>query len=85
MEILKQWLNITVFHNTVRDYAGAALVLLGLVLTLHLLSRIVVRRLEKFTARTETDFDDFLVSLIARIGTPTFIAVSIPLYRHPVA
>lgn len=83
MEILKQWLNITVFHNTVKDYAGAALVLLGLVLALHLSKRIVVRRLEKFTARTEPDFDDFLVSLIARIGAPTFIAISLYAATRP--
>jgi small-conductance mechanosensitive channel len=77
MEILKSWPELTLFNNTVRDYALAAFNLIALVIILMLSKRLVVRHLGKLAAKTANDFDDFIVSLLAQVGAPVFVAVSL--------
>lgn len=83
LETLKEWLNISVFHNTVRAYAGACLVMLSLVLAMQLTKRVLLRQLERMAARTATDLDDFMLSLVSRIGAGTFIIVSLYVATRP--
>ena len=73
----KDWLEITIFNNTVKDYALAVFNLVALVIVLMLSKRLLVGRLGKLAAKTANDFDDFMVSLLAQVGAPVFIVTSL--------
>ncbi len=83
MDSLMSWMDLTIFSNTVRDYAMAVCNLIVLVLVLMLSKRLLVRHLGKLAARTANDFDDFLVSLLSQIGAPVFIVSSLYLVTMP--
>src|SRR3989338_3126978 len=74
---LKHFLDRSIFNNTLKDYALSLALLLGLVLLFTTGKRVLIVHLKAMAARTATDFDDFLVSLLSQIGPPTFIAVSL--------
>lgn len=75
--MLRNWLEIQLFNNTIQDYAISTATLIGLILVLFLTKKLVVSSISRFAHKTETDFDDFIANLIAQIGAPTFIAVSL--------
>lgn len=77
LETLNNWLNIVIFENSVRDYMQAIVIFLGLLLGLSVSKRFAIRQLEKFSKRTSTDFDDFVVTLLTQIRTPTFFVVAL--------
>ena len=77
LEIAKSGLDLVFYNNTLGDYALAFLNLVALVIILSLSKRLLVSRLDKLAKRTLNDFDDFLVSLLANIGAPVFLAVSL--------
>lgn len=70
-------LNEVYCGNTVAQYLVAAGTLAGLFIALVLLKRLVISRLQAWAAKTPMDFDDFVVSLLAQIGVPTYLAVSL--------
>ena len=83
LESLKSWLELTVFNNTVSDYALATFNLAALVIVLMLSKRLLVRHFGKLAAKTANDFDDFLVSLFAQVGAPVFIVASLSFVTLP--
>lgn len=63
--------------NTVPQYFAAA-VRLALVWTiLFLVKKIILVRLKKWASGTPSDFDDFVVALLGRVGWPTFAAIAV--------
>lgn len=70
-------MGFTVFKNTVQDYAVALLTFLVLLVGLSFAKRVIVFHLGKLAAKTVSDFDDFIVMLLSRIGWPVFIVVSL--------
>lgn len=77
VEQLNTWLNISIFQNSLSIYLQALVTFLGLLLALSVFKRILVRYLGRMAKRTVTDFDDFVVSLLAGIGMPVFFVVSL--------
>ena len=63
--------------NLVRDYATALVVLVLSVIALKIFKTVAIRELRKLIEKTETDFDDMLVSMISRIGLPFYLLVSL--------
>jgi len=65
--------------NSVRAYA-LSLLLFGLILAgVLFLRRFLIDRLKRLAARTETDFDDFLVGLLEKISLPEFTLLALVL------
>lgn len=76
-------LQTTVFQNTLGDYLQAFITFSGLVIALKAGKFFVLRYLGKLSARTSTDLDDFLVSLIAGVGYPVFVTVALYIATLP--
>ncbi|MCG3177259.1 MAG: hypothetical protein MOGMAGMI_02227 [Candidatus Omnitrophica bacterium] len=70
-------LNDVYFGNTVAQYLTAIATLSGLFLAFMLIKTLVISRLQVWAARTPLDFDDFVVSLFAQIGVPTYLAAAL--------
>ncbi|MDD5439928.1 MAG: mechanosensitive ion channel family protein [Candidatus Omnitrophica bacterium] len=70
-------MNTVIFHNTVKAYCFAGLMFCGTLAFCLVGKRQVVTYLGKIAAKTVNDFDDFLVTLIAQIGVPVFVIISI--------
>ena len=77
MEALRAILDYQYFNNTVRDYAYSLLTLVGFLLSLMIGKQVLVSRLGALAQKTKTDLDDLLVGLLARIGPPTLIVISL--------
>lgn len=71
------WRQLVFFGNTLQDYLRALGVLIVIVLSCALAKRVILRHLARWAERTSTDFDDFLVSILRKIGTPTFLVVAV--------
>ena len=65
------------FNNTVREYLIAAAIILGGMLVLALFRKIILRRLEKWADRTESNLDNFIIKAIENFAVPalTFFIV----------
>ena len=65
------------FSNTVREYLIAAAIILGGLLILALFRKIILRRLEKWADRTESNLDNFIIKAIENFAMPavTFFIV----------
>ncbi|MBI4308798.1 MAG: mechanosensitive ion channel family protein [Candidatus Omnitrophica bacterium] len=74
---LNTLLETMVFKNTIQDYAAALLAFLALLIGLSFAKRVMVFHLGKLAARTVSDFDDFIVMLLSKIGWPVFIVVAL--------
>lgn len=70
-------LQVSIFKNTVSEYLQAFIIFAGLIVALNIGKFILVKYLGKLAAKTTTDMDDFLVSLISSIGFPVFITVAL--------
>ena len=70
-------LSYSIFDNTIQDYLIALAVLIVGSAILWIFKNIVLARIRKFAEKTETDYDDLLVDIIAGIGWPfyTYIAL----------
>jgi len=77
MEQIENILNVVVANNTIGAYLLSAFVFWGLVLLLKIVKKILVQRLSQLAAKTTNDFDDFIVGLIAQVGLPVFVVVSL--------
>lgn len=76
-EVLNEFLAYNIFNNTVKDYLLAAFTLIALFTALMLFKQLLLGRLRKFAEKTANNFDDFIVSLLAQIGPPVFLAASL--------
>lgn len=83
LEAIKKWLEISFFDNTVKDYAIAVVTLVLMVFALMFTKRIIVAHFGRLALKTANDFDDFLVGLVAQIGAPVFIVVSLYMVTLP--
>jgi len=71
------WMNILVFQNSLKAYLQFILTFFGLVLALAVLKFFLTRYLGRLARQTISDIDDFIVSLLAKIGLPVFCAISL--------
>ncbi len=76
MDKINILLGVVVFQNTLGAYLGALATLLGLVFIFVLFKKLLVSQLGRIAKKTANDFDDFLISLIAQIGLPVFVATA---------
>ncbi|RMH55716.1 MAG: mechanosensitive ion channel family protein [Candidatus Hydrogenedentota bacterium] len=67
------WLDKMIWHNTVREYAIAFIIVLGLAAVVRLYASFLQRRLRVLAEKTKTLIDDFLLDLIDRIITPLIL------------
>ena len=63
------------YGNSVRDYIIAAGIIVGGILLVNIFKRIILTRLKKWSERTETTGDDFVVSSLERFGLPAISCV----------
>ena len=61
--------------NTLQDYTVAVAVFLWIWLMMRILVRVAVSRLQKFTAKTSTQYDDIVVAVLNRHLTPSVYLV----------
>jgi small-conductance mechanosensitive channel len=73
MEILKY----RFLDNSLGQYLLALAVFAGLFLLLKIFRLIVVKKLKRITAKTKTEFDDFLVEVIESIGWLFYFLISL--------
>lgn len=68
------WLQLEFLNNSVRAYLySVAFVLIGSLLVV-LLNRVILSRVQRLAARTDSGFDDFLILSIKRFGIPSLHA-----------
>lgn len=60
------WLQVEFFGSTVKTYLFAIATLVAGLLAVILLRTVIIQRIRRWTARTETDLDDRLINLIDR-------------------
>ncbi|MDE2028514.1 MAG: mechanosensitive ion channel family protein [Candidatus Omnitrophica bacterium] len=80
MHLVQDWdklLTVTIYRNTVQDYLLSLLTFLGVLVALSILKRFTVFHLGNFAKKTPSDFDDFIVELIAHIGWPVFFVIAL--------
>ncbi len=77
MEHLKNILDLVIYQNTIQSYVLAIVTFLGLLLTLTILKRFLIKHLSRIAKKTTTDFDDFIATLLSQIGLPVFCVVSL--------
>jgi len=72
--------------NLVRDYL-MALVIFGVVIgVIRVFKELIIARLRKITAKTKTDFDDLVIKIVAGLGWPLYLWLSLYLalqFIHP--
>ncbi len=71
------FLAMTFFGNTVRDYITSGIILVASFAVLAIFKKILVGHMKKLAEKTVTDFDDFLVTVVEKIGWPFYVTLSI--------
>lgn len=66
------------WHNSLRQYLIAAALAFGIMLIVRLIVRVLLKRIEKLTARTETSLDDTIVHVLG--ATRAWITIIVALY-----
>ena len=72
---MKDFLEKTYFENTVQEYVlvfGA--IILGIIL-INIFRGTILKRIKKFTEKTDTDIDNYIVDTISSFGVPALYAV----------
>jgi len=83
MNLLQTWLQTDFFHNSLAAYATSLLTMMGLIVVFILIKRLFLSRLAKWAARTPGDFDDFVVSVLSKIGGIVFVVTSLYIATIP--
>lgn len=68
-----------IFQNSVGEYLFSILVLAVCILFIYVLRMIIIKRLEKWAAKTETTIDDFIIFHIKKTLTPLLIFLAFAL------
>lgn len=71
-----------ILENTVQDWIVALSILAGSFLLLGLLKRLVIYRLGRFAAKTETDIDDLLIDIVRRTRRMFLFIVAVWIAAH---
>ncbi|MFQ5680756.1 MAG: mechanosensitive ion channel family protein, partial [Candidatus Omnitrophota bacterium] len=64
------------FGNSLGDYALSIVIFAVVLALLWFFKRVALSYLKKLARRTQTDFDDFFVGLLSRIGRPFYLVVA---------
>lgn len=72
MEHFKEILSIPVFSDTLGEYLLSVLLFLFALWALYFIRKVVFKKLEEFSLKTETDLDDLLVKLLKKIRGPEY-------------
>lgn len=75
--VMDDFLGRTYFDNSVQDYIIALAIFLVSVLMIRLLKGILVNRLQKWSDRTKSTFDDLIVHTVSRFGIPALNFVAL--------
>ncbi|MGN6478410.1 MAG: mechanosensitive ion channel family protein [Flavipsychrobacter sp.] len=65
-----------IYHNTVQDWLIALGILAGCLIAVRIFKKIIMRSLKKWTTKTDTHLDDFLVSLAEKSLVPVAYAAA---------
>ena len=65
---MKDYLNLVVFQNSVKDYLIFLVIFVGLFLLFRFFRLVVIDRIKVFSEKTENDFDDFVIEAIEGIS-----------------
>ena len=68
--MFEEILHRTFLGNRILDYVFASLLFVGGLLVIWVARKIVLRRIQKWTARTKTTVDDFLLSMVQKTLLP---------------
>jgi small-conductance mechanosensitive channel len=82
MENMKEILETIYYRNTVQNYLIALAIIVVGISIIRLFRKSLLNRLKKWTATTETKFDDYLISGIEKFGLPIFNFVIIYFALH---
>jgi small-conductance mechanosensitive channel len=74
---MNQWLDVIVYHNTLRDYLLTAAIIIVLFLVLSFFRKIVIRRMKRMAERTESTLDDFIIEHVERLGLPVLYSAAV--------
>lgn len=74
--MLKDLIAKNIFQNTVGDYIFTLIVLAVFIILIYILRKVVISRLEKWAAKTQTTIDDFIIFHIKKTLTPLLIVWS---------
>lgn len=78
MEIIfKNLTNPEFYEHLFETYTYAFVIFFGVILGAKIIEVYVLKVFEKFAAKTETDIDDFLLSLIRKIGWPLYLVLAL--------
>lgn len=75
--VMDDFLGRTYFDNSVQDYIIALTIFLVSVLVIRLLKGILVNKLQKWSDRTKSTFDDLIVHTVSRFGIPALNFVAL--------
>lgn len=76
MKMFNELIENTILQNSLRDYLFSLAMMAILVAVIYIIRIIVIKRLEKWAASTETTFDDFIIMHVKKTLTPLLIAGS---------
>ncbi|MEY2747803.1 MAG: hypothetical protein RL112_2845, partial [Planctomycetota bacterium] len=71
-----------ILENTVQDWIVALSILAGSFLLLGILKRLVIYRLGRLAAKTETDIDDLLIDIVRRTRRMFLFIVAVWIAAH---
>jgi small-conductance mechanosensitive channel len=77
MAELAEILNYSLAGNLVSEYAFAVGVLIALSIVFRLFKVIIIKRLEALSKRTETDFDDLVISIVNTVRWPFYVLLAL--------
>lgn len=67
---MNQWLEIVIYHNSVLDYLITGGIVAALMLITRLFRTIIIRKLKRWSEKTATGLDDFIVVQIDKLALP---------------
>lgn len=76
-QILNNMTDLDFYKNILQDYTYAVVLFFGIILFSKIIEVYVLKRFEKLALKTETDIDDFLISVLRKIGWPLYFMLSV--------
>jgi len=73
----QKFLEFNIWGNSGQDYLNSLLVLAGALVIFKLVQFVIIKKIEFVTKKTETDIDDFLMTLVKSIKPPFYFLLSL--------
>jgi small-conductance mechanosensitive channel len=67
---MNEFLDQVYYDNTIREYLTAAGFTLGGIILVLIFKRLIIKRLQRWAAKTSGTWDDFVVNSVSRFGVP---------------